>query len=108
LSQPVKVHLDAMTRYATAMDDLSTDFANTRRQLVDADVTEDSFGMLPESRDVAEVYQQRTTDGLETLNAGTDVFSDMAVAFRQMRDNYQASDQDSAKRLSGANPGGGQ
>jgi len=99
LSQPLRVYLDAMTRYADAMDDLSTDFANTRRQLVDADVTEDSFGMLSESRDVAEVYQQRTTEGLETLNAGTDVFGDMAVAFRQMRDNYHASDQGSANRL---------
>jgi hypothetical protein len=99
LSQPLKVYLDAMTRYATAMDDLGTDFADTRRRLVDADVTEDSFGMLSESRDVAEVYRQRTTDGLETLNTGTDVFGDMAVAFRQMRDNYQASDQGSADRL---------
>lgn len=99
MSQPVKVYLDAMTRYATAMDDLSEDFANTRRLLTDADVTEDSFGMLSESREVAGVYQQRTTDGLDTLNAGTDVFSDMAVAFRQMRDNYHSSDQHSANRL---------
>jgi hypothetical protein len=99
LSQPLKVYLDAMTRYATAMDDLSNDFADTRSRLVDADVTEDSFGMLSESRDVAEVYQQRTTDGLETLSTGTDVFGEMAVAFRQMRDNYHASDQGSANRL---------
>jgi hypothetical protein len=101
LSQPLKVYLDAMTRYAAAMDDLSTGFTDTRRQLVDADVTEDSFGLLSESREVAAVYQQRTTDGLETLNAGTDVFGDMAVAFRQMRDSYQASDQGSANRLEG-------
>jgi hypothetical protein len=99
VSRPLTVYLDAMTRYAAAMDDLSADFANTRRLLTDADVTGDSFGMLPESRDVADVYQQRTTDGLDTLNAGTDVFSDMAVAFRQMRDNYHGSDQDSAHRL---------
>jgi hypothetical protein len=101
LSQPLKVYLDAMTRYAAAMDDLSTGFTDTRRQLVDADVTEDSFGLLSESREVAAVYQQRTTDGLETLNTGTDVFGDMAVAFRQMRDSYQASDQGSANRLEG-------
>jgi hypothetical protein len=101
MSQPLKVYLDAMTRYAAAMDDLGTEFADTRRRLVDADVTEDSFGMLSESRDVAAVYQQRTTDGLETLNTGADVFGDLAVAFRQMRDSYQASDQGSVNRLEG-------
>jgi hypothetical protein len=99
VSQPVQVYLDAMSRYAAAMDELSAGFANTRRLLVDADVTGDSFGMLPESRDVAGAYEQRTTDGLEVLRAGTDVFADMAVAFRQMRDNYRTSDENSARRL---------
>lgn len=99
MGQPVKVYLEAMTRYATAMDDLSDGFDATRRKLVDADVTEDSFGLLPESRDVAEVYEQRTTDGLETLSAGTDAFADLAQAFREIRDAYQGSDQASANRL---------
>jgi hypothetical protein len=97
--QPLKVHLDSMTRYATAMEDLSAGFGRTRQELVDADVTEDSFGMLDASRDAAGVYEQRTTDGLAVLAAGVDVFSDMATAFRQMRDSYQASDQAGANRL---------
>jgi hypothetical protein len=101
VSQPVKVYLDAMSRYAAAMDELSAGFGNTRRLLVDADVTGDSFGMLPESRDVAAGYEQRTTDGLDVLQDGTDVFADMAVAFRQMRDNYRTSDENSARRLGG-------
>lgn len=99
--QPLKVYLDSMTRYADEMDDLATGFANTRQLLVDADVTQDSFGMLPESREVADVYEQRTTDGLEVLRVGEDVFGDLAVAFRQMRNNYQASDSGSANRLGG-------
>ena len=99
MSQPVKVYLDAMSRYAAAMDEMSAAFANTRRLLVDADVTGDSFGMLPESRDVAAVYEQRTTDGLEVLQSGVDVFADLAVAFRQMRDSYRTSDHNSARRL---------
>jgi hypothetical protein len=97
--QPLKVYLDSMTRYAAAMEDLSAGFGRTRQQLVDADVTEDSFGLLDASRDAAKVYEQRTTDGLEVLATGVDVFSDMAVAFRQMRDSYQASDAEGAKRL---------
>jgi hypothetical protein len=48
VSEPVKVYLDAMSRYAAAMDELSAGFAITRRLLIDADVTGDSFGMLPE------------------------------------------------------------
>jgi hypothetical protein len=99
VSQPVQVHLDAMSRYAAAMDELSASVASTRRLLIDADVTGDSFGMLPESRDVAAVYEQRTTDGLDVLQSGTDVFADMAIAFRQMRDNYRTSDENSARRL---------
>jgi hypothetical protein len=87
-----------MTRYAQAMDDLATDFAATRSLLVDADVAEDSFGLLPESREVATAYEQRTTEGLDVLRMGEDVFGDLAVAFRQMRDNYQASDAASARR----------
>jgi predicted kinase len=101
LGQPLSVHLDAMTRYATAMDELAAGFGRSRQGLVDADVTEDSFGMLPESREAAGVYEQRTTDGLEVLKAGEDVFGDLAVAFRQMRDNYRASDQAAANRLGG-------
>jgi hypothetical protein len=101
LSQPLSVYLDAMTRYATAMDDMAAGFGKTRQQLVDADVTQDSFGMLSESRQAASTYEQRTTDGLEVLRTGEDVFTDLAAAFRQMRDNYQASDQSSANRLGG-------
>lgn len=99
MSQPVKVYLESMTRYAAAMDDLSAGFGGTRQLLVDADVTGDSFGMLPASRDVAAVYEQRTTEGLDVLRTGEDVFGDMAVAFRQMRDNYHATDEGSANRL---------
>jgi len=55
--------------------------------------------LLPASRDVATVYEQRTTEGLEVLRTGEDVFGDMAEAFRQMRDNYHASDGGSARRL---------
>ncbi|RKR89712.1 hypothetical protein BDK92_4068 [Micromonospora pisi] len=101
MSQPLKVYLDAMTRYADAMDDLSTAFGNTRSLLVDADVTEDSFGLLPESRDAAKIYEQRTTDGLGVLRTGEEVFSELGVAFRQMRDNYQAADQASADQFGG-------
>jgi hypothetical protein len=106
VTRPVRVHLDAMTRYAQAMDDLAAGFGTTRALLVDADVTEDSFGRLPESREVAASYEQRTTDGLEVLRAGEDVFGDLAVAFRQMRDNYRASDEASAARSASAGHGG--
>jgi hypothetical protein len=101
MTQPLKVYLDAMTRYAAAMDDLATGFGNTRALLVDADVTEDSFGLLPESREAATIYEQRTTDGLDVLRTGEDVFGDLAVAFRQMRDNYHGSDQAAANRFGG-------
>ncbi|WP_329106438.1 hypothetical protein OG792_00980 [Micromonospora sp. NBC_01699] len=101
MTQPVKVYLDAMTRYADAMQDLGTAFGSTRSLLVDADVADDSFGLLPESREVARVYEQRTTDGLEVLRTGEDVFGELAVAFRQMRDNYRGTDEAAARRLGG-------
>jgi hypothetical protein len=101
MTQPLKVYLDAMTRYAAAMDDVRSGFADTRQTLLDADVTGDSFGMLSESRDAATVYEQRTTDGLDVLKSGEDVFGDLGDAFRQMRDNYRGSDDNSARRLGG-------
>jgi hypothetical protein len=101
VSQPLRIHLDAMTRYADRMEELAQGFGGTRSGLIDADVTADSFGLLPESREVAGVYQQRTTDGLEVLRAGEDVFGDLAVAFRQMRDNYRGADEAAAKRYGG-------
>jgi hypothetical protein len=97
----LKVYLDAMTRYADAMENLSTGFGNTRTLLVNADVTADSFGLLPESRDTAKVYEQRTTDGLQVLRTGEDVFGELAHAVRLMRDSYQGSDLASAQRLEG-------
>jgi hypothetical protein len=102
VSQPVSVYLDAMTRYAAAMDDLAHGFQTTRQRLVDADVTEDSFGMLAASRKVATVYEQRTTDGLDVLRAGVDVFGDLAQVMRQLRDGYGDTDQASANRLGGS------
>ncbi|SDZ36578.1 hypothetical protein SAMN05444365_111103 [Micromonospora pattaloongensis] len=101
MSQPLRVHLDAMTRYAEAMAELADGFGRTRSTLLDADVTADSFGLLPESRETAAGYEQRTTEGLEVLRAGEDVFGELAVAFRQMRDNYQGADQASAQRFGG-------
>ncbi|HEY0697297.1 MAG TPA: hypothetical protein VGD43_05750 [Micromonospora sp.] len=101
MSEPLKVHLDAMTRYATELADLSRGFADTRALLVDADVTTDSFGLLPESRDAADVYEQRTTAGLEVLRSGEDIFADLAEGFRQMRDNYSGTDQAAARRFGG-------
>ena len=47
--QPLRVHLDAMSAYASAMEELGAAFERTRRRLTDADVTADSFGGLPES-----------------------------------------------------------
>jgi hypothetical protein len=99
MSQPLQVHLEALSRYASAMDELSARFAETRAQLVGADVTEDSFGLLPESREAATVYEERTTEGLAVLSGGEDVFGELAVAFRQIRDNYRGSDQSSAARF---------
>ncbi|SCL39842.1 hypothetical protein GA0074692_5503 [Micromonospora pallida] len=97
MTQPLKVYLDAMTRYATAMEDLAVEFGNTRTALLDADVTEDSFGMLPESREVASDYAERTEAGLTVLRHGERIFEDLGTAFRQMRDNYQRSDDTSAR-----------
>lgn len=97
----LKVYLESMTRYADAMEDISTGFGNTRSLLVDADVTADSFGMLPESREIAATYEQRTTDGLDVLRSGEDVFGELAAAFRQIRDNYQSSDRTAAARYGG-------
>ena len=99
MGQPVQVHLDALSRYAAAMDDLSASFDTTRRLLVEADVTEDSFGLLPDSRDCAEVYEQRTTDGLETLGNGSDAFADLSQAFRELREDYEKTDQAAAGRF---------
>jgi hypothetical protein len=101
MTQPLKVYLDAMTRYADAMDDISTGFGNTKSLLVDADVTEDSFGMMPESRDAAKIYEQRTTDGLDVLRAGEDVFGEIGQGFRDMRDNYSGADHGAANRFGG-------
>ncbi|MCY1143269.1 hypothetical protein OWR29_35185 [Actinoplanes sp. Pm04-4] len=99
MGQPVQVYLDSLSRYAAAMDDLSASLESTRKFLVDADVTEDSFGLLPDSRDCAQVYEQRTTDGLETLRNGADAFSDLSDAFRELREDYERTDQAAAGRL---------
>lgn len=97
----IRVYLDAMGRYADASDDLSEGFNAARQMLVDADVTADSFGLLQESNDIANAYDQRCTDGLDVLNKGRDVFSELATAMRQMRDNYHNADQTSAQRYGG-------
>lgn len=99
MTQPLTVYLDAMSRYASAMEDLSSQLASTRRALVDADVTGDSFGLLPESREVATAYEQRTTDGLDVLGSGADVFTDVGEAFTQMRDNYREADEGNADQF---------
>ncbi|GIE94130.1 hypothetical protein [Paractinoplanes rishiriensis] len=101
MSQPVSVYLDSMSRYAAAMEDLSASFGETRRLLIDADVTEDSFGLLSDSRECAKVYEERCTVGLEVLQAGNDAFLDLAQAFREMREDYEASDQSAATQVGG-------
>jgi hypothetical protein len=97
----IKVYLEAITKYADAMDRLGEDFGRTKQRLYDADVTEDSFGMLSESRDAAKVYQQRTTDGLDVLKSGEDIFSGLADAFNQLRTNYEQTDKNLAGQIGG-------
>ena len=98
---PVKVYLDAMTKYAEAAEQLGEDFARTTQKLYDADVTEDSFGMLPESRDTAKVYEQRTTDGLDGLRAGEEVFGALGDVFRDIRRSYELTDRNQSRKMGG-------
>jgi hypothetical protein len=97
----IKVYLEAITKYAGAMDQLGEDFGRTKQRLYDADVTEDSFGMLSESREAAKVYEQRTTDGLDVLTSGEDVFSGLSDAFNQLRTNYEQTDKNLAGQIGG-------
>ena len=97
----IKVYLDAITKYADAMDRLGEDFGTTKQKLYDADVTEDSFGMLSESRDAARIYEQRTTDGLDVLSSGEEIFSGVAYAFTQMRTNYEGTDTNLGNQIGG-------
>ncbi len=101
MTTPVKVHLDAMTKYADAAERLGEDFATTSQKLYDADVTEDSFGMLPESRDTAEVYEQRTTDGLDGLKACEEIFGALGDVFRDIRRSYEMTDRTQAQKMGG-------
>jgi hypothetical protein len=101
MTVPVKVYLDAMTKYADAAERLAEDFATTSKRLYDADVTEDSFGMLPESRDTAEVYEQRTTDGLDGLKACEEIFSALGDVFRDIRRSYELTDRSLSQRMGG-------
>jgi hypothetical protein len=101
MPEDVRVHLEALSRYADAAAELAVRFAGMRRHLTDADVAADSFGLLSESREAGQLYEQRCSDGLDVLAAGEDVFGDLAVAFRQMRHSYHASDETAARRLEG-------
>lgn len=97
----LKVYLDAITKYADAMDRLGEDFGTTKQKLYDADVTEDSFGMLSESREAAKIYEQRTTDGLDVLKSGEDIFAGISDAFNQLRGNYEGTDTNLAGQVGG-------
>jgi hypothetical protein len=101
VADDVRVHLDALSRYAEAAEQIANRFVAVRRSLADADVTDDSFGLLSESREAGRIYEQRCTDGLGVLSAGEDVFGDLALAFRQMRNGYRRADDASARRLDG-------
>jgi hypothetical protein len=102
MTQPqIGVYLDAITEHARRMEAIGARFGRTRRLLLDADVAEDSFGLLPESRDSAKIYEQRTTSGLDVLRDGEDVFTDLADVMRRIRDGYRAADTGSANRLGG-------
>lgn len=95
----VRVQLDALTQYADAAERLGEDFVTTTQRLYDADVTEDSFGMLPQSREVATTYEERTTDGLDALRAGDEVFTALADAFREIHRGYQSTDTSLSDRM---------
>ncbi len=98
----IGVYLDALSRYADQVETLAADFGTTRQLLLDADVTEDSFGMLPESRDSAKVYAERTDNGLTVLRDGQDVFGELADVMRGIRDGYRGTDASSAATVRGA------
>lgn len=104
MTQPMSVQLDALTSYAQAAAAISQGCSDIRSSLGCADVTDDSFGLLPESREVAETYATWTDDGLTALRDGVDVFRDISDAMRQVRKNYEGADEFSQSLTTGGAP----
>jgi hypothetical protein len=102
MADPIALSLDALEKYAGAVDKLGDDFGSTRQRLYDADVTEDSFGMLDASREIAEVYEQRTTDGLDALESSEELFVALSDAFKELRKAYEDVDVHNAKNMGGS------
>lgn len=101
MNQKVNVQLDALSAYARTADEIAGGLAAVRYRLLAAGVTSDAFGLLPESQEAAEVYEERTDAGLEVLAAGNDGFAQIADDVRQVRRNYEASDEFSASLTRG-------
>lgn len=102
MADPIALSLEALDKYSAAVDKLGDDFGSTRQRLYDADVTEDSFGMLDASREIAEVYDQRTTDGLDALQATEDLFVALSDAFKELRKAYEDVDVHNANNMGGS------
>ncbi|MGC9668255.1 hypothetical protein ACNTMW_17080 [Planosporangium sp. 12N6] len=102
MSDEVSVQLDALTEYARVADQIASAMEGARAALVDAGVTVDSFGMLPESREVHTAYDERCRDGLDLLSGGGEVFSALGDVFRDIRVRYETSDAHAVNRAEGA------
>jgi hypothetical protein len=70
--------------------------------LIDAGVTQDSFGMLPQSHETHKAYDERCRDGLDLLGGGRKVFAALGDVFRDIRVRYETSDAHAVNRAEGA------
>lgn len=101
MTNPIDLSLDALEKYASVAEKIGDDFGTTRQRLYDADVTEDSFGMLDASREIAEIYDERTTDGLDALKSTEELFVALGDAFKELRKAYEGVDVHNANQFGG-------
>lgn len=90
--QQIDVDLGALTEFDRASQRHAADFDKIVQKLEQASVGRESFGLMPDSGEIFDGYEQRVQSSLESLGACADAMRDLGGLVAGCREVYEQID----------------
>jgi hypothetical protein len=101
MGQGYDVQSEALRRYGTAADDAAGRIEAIRHRNAGLELTQGTFGRLPESDDLKADYDTQMTESADDLASAAETLRSIADGIRQSADNYDTNEDEQTRGFVG-------